>query len=246
MESQFIEKYKSYSNFELLKITQKPDNYQENAVLAANEILKDRVISEEDLSEVEHYYLDKEINIEHKNEYISNLKENIFDFLQPLISPEESLKPVKWLNILLLIIIVQYLYSIFLTIRYLRHIFFAETLIWDFYLTSSIFNLIFVPFVFYFIYKKTKLGWALLFTQKLFVLILSISLLIKFGILGNFKEIFAHYGILHFTYYIAFVLFLLKSSTCDLFDISPTLKRTIATFTIILTLTYIIILNTLF
>lgn len=82
MESQFIEKYKSYSNFELLKITQKPDDYQEKAVDAANEILKDRAISEDDLREIEDYYLDIEIKKEEKLSKVENLKEKNFDEFQ--------------------------------------------------------------------------------------------------------------------------------------------------------------------
>ena len=56
MDFNFYEEYKSYSNFELLKILKQPADYQPAAVDAATLILKEREVSEQENAEVNYHF----------------------------------------------------------------------------------------------------------------------------------------------------------------------------------------------
>ena len=239
MESQFIEKYKSYSNFELLKITQKPDDYQEKAVDAANEILKDRGISEDDLREIEDYYFKE------KQSEKENLEENIFDFLHTDYEPKEFHKPENWLNVFLLVVLFQYLFFFYNAIKYLSFALYHKTIRLNIISLELTFFLFFTPILFYLIFKKHKLGWIILFLKNIFNLFLLSPLFFQFLKTGNIPNNFSPIRIFFSLYYLIFALFLLKPSISNLFEISPILKKTIVAITIAITLVYLIVSNTI-
>lgn len=86
----FTEKFKTYSNTDLLKIIQNPDDYQPLAVETAKTIFTSRQLSEEDIenakAELESQRQDKEIQTQKKKD-LENKVKNIADSLLETLNP---------------------------------------------------------------------------------------------------------------------------------------------------------------
>src|SRR5687768_3427403 len=100
----FSDKYKDYSNIELLKIIRRPDDYQPAAIEAAGLILKHRQITEEEKNFVEEFYKAISEKKAVSKARIDFYKDKSLDFLEPVLHPGKPVSAVKWLNILLLVI----------------------------------------------------------------------------------------------------------------------------------------------
>lgn len=239
MESEFTEKYKSYSNFELLKITHKPDNYQENAVWAANEILKDRIISQADLSAVEDFYSKKYTKKINKTEEIEDIDEKIFDFLYPTEIQSKSKEISKWFYVFLSIILIEYCYQSYYSLQYFFEFIKHDFLKFDIFSIEILFRFLYFPFLFYLIYKKSKLGWILLFLKNSFGIYFILNPFFQIYLMGNQSEQIGNPSqfVFFLIYYIAFNIYLFIPNISNLFGIGSYLKRRI----ILLTVTFILI-----
>src|SRR5882762_8938072 len=98
MTFNFHDKYKDYSNIELLKIVRQPNEYQTDAVDAATSILKEREISETDIQHIDAYFKEIDTKAKLKSDKINSYKGKAADFLEPILKPGAEVKPVKWLN----------------------------------------------------------------------------------------------------------------------------------------------------
>jgi hypothetical protein len=163
MNFNFYDQYRVYSNVELLRIISRADEYQPEAVEAASLVLKDRNVTEEERAEVEQFFADKKA----KAEKIEAYKDKAKDFFQPIIQPKADIKPGKWLNILLLLVVLDYLWILYDTIRdvvlYLRCAYCEFDL--SFFLFSLL-GIVYVPFIFYLLLKRKRWGWILLFADS--------------------------------------------------------------------------------
>lgn len=242
----FYQQFKSYSTIELLKIIKRPSDYQPDAVAIATEILSQRQITPDEILFVDNYYLDIENDRKADKEKIEAYKNKATDFLQPILHPTEKIEPYKWLNIFLLVIAVQYAWDLFKTAK--RLIVFLQceycrldTIFWITQLT-----LIYVPVIFYLLYKRKRWGWILLFADNLFTLLSGISQSYIF-----FKYQSIHHGdttSFLFPIFIraAFALFLWRDSIATHFGVSNDTKKKTAIITTIITLFLILLLNILF
>lgn len=219
---EFQEKYKNYSNIELLKILKKKEDYQLSAIEVAEEILKQRTVTSEEITEVENYFLDIENK---KNDLI--LKQNKYsdyltDLLQPLINPSEKIETTNWLNALLLIIFIQYLFTLFRTIPFFYH---ADYTNLDFSFIIFGLSIVYVPVIFYLLFKRKKWGWILLFADCIITIafkIQEIFFFYKFNgwLSGNIISIL--FPLIIKT---LFALFLWRQETADFFNVSVEIKK---------------------
>jgi membrane-associated HD superfamily phosphohydrolase len=170
MNINFQEKYKNYTNQELLQITQNPADYQEGALLAANTILSERnYTGEEHVEEQEHYLTSFEKNHTGIEDRIENLKSRASKFFKDLAAPLNPEKPVKYINSILLITTWFLLSQGYQT---LKNIMFVANLnsieFYPFILFDIVIFIILATGVYYFS-KHEKKGWICLYFFSLFL-----------------------------------------------------------------------------
>ena len=105
MQFDFYPLYKNYATLELLKITERPDDYQPEAVATAMKVLDERVVTDEDFAALDQYFLAEE---QEKNKYsrnAENIEQATTDILVSILQPDEELSLHKWLRILLVLIV---------------------------------------------------------------------------------------------------------------------------------------------
>ncbi len=233
MKFDFYNQYKDYSNSDLLKIIKRPNDYQTEAVDAATQIVKDRQVSEMEISEVEKYYTDIDKTGQFKKEKISSYKEKATDFFEPILQPGTEVKPGKWINILLLVIGLQYLWSFYNTVTYFIAFLQCNNCHFDFSVFFQFISLVYVPVVFFLLVKQKRWGWILLFADNLFGLVSRIS---RSYIFFKYHE-FYHGDTSSFLIQILlkalFVFFLWKPSVSDFFGVTKSNKERTAVITLI-------------
>lgn len=261
MNFDFRDKYKDYSNIDLLKIVRRPKEYQVAAVDAATEILTAREVSPNDIEQVDKYFDELDSEAKLKTDKINSYKEKTADFLEPVLNPTTEVKPERWLTILLFVMGLQYVWTLYINIRdlakFVNYIVDCKSYGFDntngtvSYWTcfSSYFNpfiffqivtLIYIPIIFYLLFKRRRWGWILLFADNLFGLILAVSQSYIF-----FKYQQYHHGdaFSFFTQTLIkglFVFFLWRNYISDFFGVTMEIKKKTAIITTILTILFII------
>ncbi len=246
MDFDFYQQYKDYTNIDLLKIVRQPESYQSAAVVAAEDILRGRQVSEEEILFVDQYFQDIANSEKDKKEKIDALKDKVTDFLEPLHRPNKNVEPGKWLNILLLVIAIQYAQVLFNTARRLISFFQCNNCSFDITIIAGVFTLMYVPFIFFLLFKRRRWGWILLFADNLFVLISGVSQSYIF-----FKYQSIHQGvtisfIIPILIRIAFMTFLWRDSITVHFGVTDAIKKKTALITSAGTLLFILLMYLLF
>ena len=261
MNFDFYDKYKDYSNIDLLKIVRRPSEYQVAAVDGATQILSEREITQSDIDQVDNYFDEIDTETKRKTDKINSYKEKATDFFQPVFEPTSEVKPEKWLNILLLVIGLKCLWTLYINVsdlvRFVKFVIdcksygfdnSTETVsYWTCFSTRfdplvffQIVTLTYVPVIFYLLFKRKRWGWILLFADTLFGLISLISQSYVF-----FKYQLYHQGdtLSFFTQIIIkglFVFFLWRNNISDFFNVTMEVKRKTAIVTIIVTVLFIL------
>ncbi len=101
MNINFKETYKSLSTAELLNIVKQPNDYQPEAVMAANEILKGRTITHADFKEGERMIADIKGCWVDEKELLNTVSVKIENLVEPIVRPETEINTKKWINILI-------------------------------------------------------------------------------------------------------------------------------------------------
>lgn len=222
MNFNFYDLYRVYSNVELLRIISCADEYQPEAVNAASLILKDRDVTDEDLAEAEQFFADKKA----KAEIIEAYKNKAKDFLQPIVQPTADVRPGKWLNILLLLVALDYLWVLYHAIRdvvlYLR----CDNCEFDpvsFLLSIS--GVVYLPVIFYLLLKRRRWGWILLFADNGMSVLLRLAQMYVF-----FKYQDMHGGdtsafLMPVLIRLGFLAFLWRKEISDYFAVSSKTKQ---------------------
>jgi len=242
MNLDFQQQFKDYSTVELLKIVKRPGNYQPTAVAAAEQLLRERQITAHELQVVEQYFQDLDNFLKLKKEKADALKSKVTDFLEPLLQPGENVAPTKWLNILLLVIAIQYTWILYQTIQRLVSFFQCFTCSFDITLFAETLTLFYIPLIFIFLYKRHRWGWMLLFADNLFSLLSRLSQSYSFFKYHDFHGGDTATFISLLLIKAAFVLFLWRPSIAEHFKISARAKKKTAVVTVIGTLALIAII----
>ena len=150
MDFNFLEEYKNYSNSELLKIIKHPDAYQNAAVEAAKQILEVRDISEKDYEAATDVI--KVGNAEFENMIIKNdlTEEGLIDFISPAYRSNDLFPALKWLNVFLIAIAIQYIWALYHTAKYFIRFLKCQSCTFGYYELMALADvaLIFTIFVF--------------------------------------------------------------------------------------------------
>jgi hypothetical protein len=236
-ETPFQQLYQKYTNIELLRIVRYPDDYQAAAVEAATQILTSRNVSDEDREQAEQLFHNIDSKEAAKHEKIEALQAKVADVLQPLIKPGPEITPQKWLNVFLLIIAIQYIWTFYTTLQQVIDSVRYHINVFGFLTMTNIFILIYIPIIFYLLFKRRRWGWILLFADNILAL-MSLSTLIynsfRYPITaGNSTAI-----IIQFSIRIAFVLFLWRQTLAGHFGVSEKAKLHTLIITVCVTVAF--------
>jgi hypothetical protein len=218
MKKDFLKNFENFSNIELLKMLIKPENYEVEAINAANKILSERSVTESEKQEVELHFHNLKAQETKKNEKTKTYKNTIFELFQPIISHGEDSTPSKWLNSFLVLIVIQFIW-------YLIEAITSFFTINDSF--TNIFNsliLLYIMIVFYLLLKKNKWGWILLFAEKLFTVLISLFFLVIFMGESYFSEFNLKEFIWPLIIGLFFLVFLWRQEIVAFFNITDTEK----------------------
>jgi hypothetical protein len=191
MQINFNELYQNYSNTELLQITHQPELYQPNAVSAAQEILKNRTITNEDLATTMSMQ-DSKIQTNKTTVKAKGLVNRIFYFVPSMAISNTWAGKSMALIILLLALQLAWLsytlgkYILYIPTSMLKSYslngFAAEMYYGEFpFITAALASLFFSGLTFYKLITKNKWGWMLLFVTASFLFITYICQIIFIG-----------------------------------------------------------------
>jgi hypothetical protein len=217
MHFDFYALYKNYSNIDLLKIIQQPDNYQPLVVETASLILKERMVTEEEL-----------LALADKADVQAT------DFLEPAMIPEESTAPVKWWKTFLVFITLHLLWKLFMFgfWVWLIYMFGADANIW----VEAGFAVAAV-FTYYLMVKKKAWGWILFFITNTFWGISKIYYLWFLIKTQGLEAAHIKSNIILALVYLAFVSFLIRKDVSAYFQVSE--KGRLLTFGITAAITFV-------
>lgn len=225
MNFDFYTQFKEYSTVELLKIIQKAADYQSEAIKAAKTILAEREITQNELDQAQNIVKEEENRANALSNKISSYKEKTADFFQPILNPGTEVKPVKWLNILLLFIGVQYLWILYETIKGLLAFLACRYCSFDIFTFLMLINLLYIPLIFYLLYKKRRWGWILLFADNLVSLIMRLGESYTFFKYQEFHQGSTSTFLFFILVKLAFVFFLWRKPISNLFAVSDNTKK---------------------
>ena len=181
MQSDFYNLYKDYSTTELLKILRQSADYQPDAVAAAEHLLNTREISEQDREYVDKHFQLIEESIKAREQKLQGYKAVVTDFLEPVLEPSAPMNPAKWLKFVLLLIVISYTWSFYSTIVHFIHLFgYNDHHLFDVSDSADVLNLVYVPIVFYLLFKRNRWGWMLLFADNFICIFSQFASLIPF------------------------------------------------------------------
>jgi len=165
--TEFTERYKKLSNFELLEIVSNSSKYQSIAVETAKQEIANRNLSEEDLAkvklEIKSNQLEKRKQIEKRNQKEDKIKQNIYSFFD-LINPIQNgiQTPEKVIRLIILIFAGISIYKIFTEFGMIYFILTNGETKWDLSIIEYFLPLIILPLAVILFWKRKKIGWILL------------------------------------------------------------------------------------
>jgi hypothetical protein len=151
------DQYKDYSTVDLLKITMRPESYEQAAIIEAPEILKNRIITQADIEKAEDGFKEDTPPTPKKG-----LLANIFKV--------SSFNYEKWLNVILAIAVFEYLHLLYTDTIVFGHLLNRQDYPYRMVNALSYIDLLYLPFVYYMFYKRMRWGWIAFFGVKLFTI----------------------------------------------------------------------------
>jgi hypothetical protein len=239
MEFNFRDAYQSYSNVELLKIVHQPERYQPEAVAAAQQVLSTREVHDSDYDEVNNYKVTMAAQLQDKQAFNDNLSE----FLESLVKPEKNLKIGKWLNILLVVIALQYIWLVARTAEPMINYLACETCsLFSPWFLYAVFQILYIPVIGYLLFRRRRWGWILLLANNIAALIF---LVINTSYYFRYRDVIPPSSQMNYFQLITsflikggFILFLWIPEIAAYFNISSRAKRDTVVITICITLTF--------
>lgn len=163
----FTEKFSTYSNTDLLKIIDGPDDYQPLAVETAQKIFASRQLSDLDIeiakSELALLRQEKEAKDQRKKDLESTVK-NIGVSVLSAVHPIQTVTPSadKIIKIVSIVFGGLFLFQLYKEFGMISFLFTESETNWDYSIVLYFFPFIIVPTATILFFKRKKLGWTLL------------------------------------------------------------------------------------
>lgn len=163
----FSEKFSTYSNTDLFRIIQNPDDYQPLAVQTAENIIATRQLSEQEIENVKaELYLqkqEKELEDQKKKGFENKLKDigtSITEAANPIQT--EAPNTEKLIKIISFVFSGLFFYYLIIQFDLIRFMFSSSDADWDFSMVVLFLPMIIILISTPLFYKRIKLGWTLL------------------------------------------------------------------------------------
>lgn len=163
----FEERYKDYTNAALLQITLQPGKYQPDAVAAAEKLLLQRSLSDEDREEAADLVAGKTKTAQRKP---GQEEESLTELLERGTTAGSGVKAEKQLRLFLIGLALLYLWTLYPVVRSAVEIVQYGFASWS-WIDLKYLDLVWFPFIYYLLYQRKKWGWILLFSNSLFNLV---------------------------------------------------------------------------
>lgn len=243
MKLNFHDNFQHYTTAKLLAILQQPEQYQPEAVAAAELILRGRIISPEDRLEAESLINSPAATPSPLTGKLHEFREKTGNLLEPFLQPQQAVPAQKWLNILLLLMVLQYGWVIYRAVQTLRYWWEVDGESVDLPLLFTVLNLAYIPLLFYGLLKKRRWGWILFYADNVFTLTAQVYQLI---VLLRFPDDYwanTSQLLLLLLIRAAFLAFLGRNSTRSLFRISVRTWHSTALLSFVAALLYLLVLE---
>jgi hypothetical protein len=164
---EFTEKFKTYTNTELLRIIDNPNSYQPNAIETAKKIFSERQLTEDEIRIVkDELEIERQVklNKELKKRKVENKFNNIANSILEIVNPiqNESSNTEKTIKIISLLFGALFLFQLYKEFGLIGFMFTDSSASWDLSMVLYFLPLIIVPIATILFYKKRKIGWLLL------------------------------------------------------------------------------------
>lgn len=220
----FRQQYKHKSNTELLLIVRQPGEYQPEAVTVAREILDLRDVSNREFDYVDDILREKEKAARAEVQKRESFRKKVADFFEPLVTPTEKVEAAKWWRFFLLVLVIQYAYWIWTTIKATIAFLNCSVCRIDFFTGLQLLMLLFIPTNIYLVYKRKAAGWKIFFAGYIFIVLSSLIVLVYDLIARRFPvELVVDAWQLALA--LAFIIFLWRQSIADYFGVSEKAKK---------------------
>lgn len=163
----FTEKFSTYSNTELLKIIESPDDFQPIAVETAKTIFESRQLSDKDIeiarAELDALKQEKETADLKKKEFENKVK-NIAASVLSTVNPIQAETPNsdKIIKIISIVFGGLFLFQLYQEFGMISFMFTDSGANWDFSMVLYFLPLLIVPTATILFFKRKKIGWTLL------------------------------------------------------------------------------------
>lgn len=165
--NQFVERYKTSKNSDLLKIIESPNDYQPLAVEAAKNEITIRRLSDQELNaakkELEILHQEKEQQTEKKKQIENKVKKFGFS-LADTFNPIQQSAPTadKLIKLITIVFGGLTIYQFYKEFGMFQFMFIYGGGQWDFSMVLYFLPLIILPVVTFLFWKRKKIGWTLL------------------------------------------------------------------------------------
>ena len=182
--NQFTELYKTFSDSDLLKIIRSPDDYQADAVVAAEHEINERQLSdvtvEEANAEID-VELQEKLRQSEKRKAVENKVKGFAKSFTDTVNPLDQSIPTTAKQIKLIVIVFGFI-SVFRFIKgfdMLEFMFFADSAEWDFYMVLYFVPLLLLPTATTMFWFRKKAGWVLLTAFLIYSAIQSLGVAVQ-------------------------------------------------------------------
>ena len=163
----FTEKFSTYSNTDLLKIIDSPDDFQPLAVETAKTIFSSRQLSDKDIeiakAELDALKQEKEAKDQKKKDLenkVKNIAASVFSTVNPIQA--ETPNSDKIIKVISIVFGGLFLFQLYKEFGMISFIFTDSGDKWDFSLVLYFLPLLIVPTATILFFKRKKIGWTLL------------------------------------------------------------------------------------
>jgi len=225
MEINFYDQFGNYSTADLLRIIKEPEQYQLEAVTAAERILQERSISPADIAETDRYIQKVEAEKTARLKKLNFYKGKVAEIVEPILIPGTPLPPSRWFRLFIIAFGGIYVWTFYKFIKAQVHFLQCEGCRGDIFVWANLINISYLSIVFFLLLKKRRWGWILLVAGTASAIPTGIFQLYE---LYRFREIvrFDSYTIISAMIVpIAFLFFLWREPIAGFFGVDVKTKR---------------------
>lgn len=243
MNGRFYEDFRRYSTIELIKIVRESEDYQPEAVAAAQQLLLERNITSEEMEEALRNLQKAADEKGQGMQKIANIKDQIADVVSPVLVPETPLTPSRWFRVFLIFYGVLYAWSFYGFVKQQVYFLRCEDCKGDISLLGSFVNILFLSVVFFLLLMKKRWSWILLVAGDISAILTGV-----FGLYTMYKYrnvIRFEIGMIVYTAVIpvGLLLFLWRSSIAEFFGVDEKTKKWTALAGVVLGVLYIAMIS---